>query len=314
MIIRNSYIKSSMNKFIMQFVRTIVFFFVLFCSSMLIAKDIPVINRGGVYHIPVEINRIITLDFIIDTGASEVNIPADVVLTLYRAGTIRDSDFLPGQTYVLADGSMLNSSRFILRSLKIGNSLITNVPASIGNISSSLLLGQSFLRKLGSWGIDNKRNVLIVPSGSSHNFTGIEEADPLYRDALKDYERKDYAGASEKLLQFLKHAPNSPQTGNALYYIGDCEYAMQRDYECAVIAFHSFLEGCGQDSKAAAAMLKQAYCWEKLYHIDKNKDPQSLTEAKSLLQQVQKKFPHSPEAQKAAEKLKQLEQIPISIK
>jgi len=48
-----------------------------------------------VYQIPVKINEVITLGFVLDTGAAEVNIPADVALTLYRAGTIQDSDFLP---------------------------------------------------------------------------------------------------------------------------------------------------------------------------------------------------------------------------
>jgi len=105
---------------------------------------------------------VITLNFILDTGASEVNIPADVALTLYRAGTIQDADFLPGQTYKLADGSTVKSSRFILKSLKIGKSRVTNVPASIGNISSSLLLGQSFLEKLGAWGIDSQKQVLTI--------------------------------------------------------------------------------------------------------------------------------------------------------
>src|SRR5215467_2096431 len=133
---------------------------VLLYPSLLRAEDIPLIKKGGVYEVPVEVNGAITLNFILDTGASEVNIPADVALTLYRAGTIRDTDFLPGQTYTLADGSLLKSSRFLLQSLKIGKNRITNVPASIGNISSPLLLGQSFLEKLGSWGIDSQKQVL----------------------------------------------------------------------------------------------------------------------------------------------------------
>jgi clan AA aspartic protease (TIGR02281 family) len=115
-----------------------------------------------VYEVPVEVNGVITLNFILDTGASDVNIPADVALTLYRTGTIRDTDFLPGQTYRLADGSQINSSRFVLRSLKIGRRHITNVAASIGNTSSSLLLGQSFLEKLGVWGIDSQKQVLTM--------------------------------------------------------------------------------------------------------------------------------------------------------
>ena len=135
---------------------------VLLYPSLLFAEDIPLIKKGGVYEVPVEVNGAITLNFILDTGASEVNIPADVALTLYRAGTIRESDFLPGQTYRLADGSLLKSSRFLLQSLKIGKNRIANVPASIGNTASPLLLGQSFLERLGAWGVDSQKQVLTI--------------------------------------------------------------------------------------------------------------------------------------------------------
>src|SRR2546428_10845120 len=103
-------------------------FIILLFPYILLAEEIPLIKSGGVYELPVEVNGVIILSFILDTGASEVNIPADVALPLYRPGTIQD--FLPGQIYALADGSTLKSSRFILQSLKIGNHRITNVPAS----------------------------------------------------------------------------------------------------------------------------------------------------------------------------------------
>src|SRR5437899_1235511 len=139
-------------------------FIILLFPYILLAEDVPLIKSGGVYELPVEVNGVITLNFILDTGASEVNIPAEVALTLYRAWTIRDTDFLPGQTYTLADGSTLKSSRFLLRSLKVGNYRMTNVPASVGDVLSPLLLGQSFLERLGAWGIDSQKQVLVLGS------------------------------------------------------------------------------------------------------------------------------------------------------
>ena len=124
-------------------------------------ENIPLIKKGGVYQLPVEINGVITLHFILDTGATDVLLPADVVSTLLRTGTIKETDCLPGAAaYTLADGSAVNSQRFLLRSLKIGNRRVPNVTASIGPVSSELLLGQSFLEKLGAWGIDSQRQVL----------------------------------------------------------------------------------------------------------------------------------------------------------
>ena len=144
----------------------------------LLTGTIPLKKKGGVYEIPVEINGVITLHFVLDTGAAEVNIPADVALTLYRAGTIRDTDFLPGRTYTLADGSTLDSARFLLRNLAIGNHRITNIPASIGEIASPLLLGQSFLERLGTWGIDSQKQVLTIGTRETRAQSGASPALP----------------------------------------------------------------------------------------------------------------------------------------
>jgi clan AA aspartic protease (TIGR02281 family) len=125
------------------------------------AGDIPLQNNAGVYVVPVRINGVITLDFIVDSGASDVVIPADVAMTLARAGTISEADFIGKNEYVLADGSTLKSARFILHELKVGDMTISNVTASISSATAPHpLLGQSFLSKLGSWSIDNGRHVL----------------------------------------------------------------------------------------------------------------------------------------------------------
>lgn len=124
--------------------------------------EIPLKNDGGVYEVGVRINRAITLDFIVDSGASDVSIPADVAMTLARAGTISGSDFIGDREYRLGDGSTLKSERFILRELKIGGQVVQNVVASIGPVKGEPLLGQSFLARFGSWALDNNRHVLIL--------------------------------------------------------------------------------------------------------------------------------------------------------
>ena len=117
---------------------------------------------GGVLTVPVEINGAITLDFVIDSGASDVSVPADVVSVLMTIGTIRSTDFIGQQTYILADGTEAPSSVFTIRSLKIGGHIVENVRGSIASPKASLLLGQSFLRHFRSWSIDNAKHVLVL--------------------------------------------------------------------------------------------------------------------------------------------------------
>jgi len=126
------------------------------------SMGVPLVPRGGVLAVPVSINNAITLDFILDSGAADVVIPADVAMTLVRTGTVTDSDFLGQQTYVLADGTSVPSQTFRIRSLKVGNRILENVTASISDPRGDLLLGQSFLSNFQSWSIDNSRRVLTL--------------------------------------------------------------------------------------------------------------------------------------------------------
>jgi aspartyl protease family protein len=119
--------------------------------------------QNGVYVIPVKLNNIVTMDFVLDLGASDVSISPDVFLVLYRGGTIQESDFIGSETYQFADGTTAKSNVFNINTLQIGNKELKNVRASISNsLSAPLLLGQSALSKLGSYKIDNYQKLLMI--------------------------------------------------------------------------------------------------------------------------------------------------------
>jgi len=124
--------------------------------------EAPLKRVGGTFVVPVQINGAITLDFTVDSGAADVSVPADVFSTLARTGTIRDSDIIGEQTYVLADGSKSRSVTFTIRSLKVGDRVVENVRGSVAPSRGSLLLGQSFLERFKSWSIDNTKHVLLL--------------------------------------------------------------------------------------------------------------------------------------------------------
>ena len=123
---------------------------------------VPMVPESGTFVVPVRINDQITLKFVIDSGASDVSVPADVVMTLLRTGTITDADFLGTQKYRMADGSSVPSQQFMIRSLKVGDRTLNDVAGSIAPVEGGLLLGQSFLRRFKSWSIDNQREALIL--------------------------------------------------------------------------------------------------------------------------------------------------------
>jgi clan AA aspartic protease (TIGR02281 family) len=119
---------------------------------------------AGIFVVPVEINGALTLDFAVDSGASNVTIPADVYYTLVRTGTTKDTDITGERTVVLADGTQSKLPTFTIRSLKVGDKVIENVVATVVPLEGQLLLGQSFLGRFKSWSLDNTKHVLVLNS------------------------------------------------------------------------------------------------------------------------------------------------------
>jgi predicted aspartyl protease len=119
-------------------------------------------SQNGVLVVPVVINDKITLDFTVDSGASDVSIPLDVFSTLQRTDTISLADLLPPGIYTLADGSAHKQIRFRIRSLRVGSLELHNVIGSVAPIQGSLLLGQSFLSRFRRWSVDNQHHVLLI--------------------------------------------------------------------------------------------------------------------------------------------------------
>jgi clan AA aspartic protease (TIGR02281 family) len=119
-------------------------------------------RSDSTFIVPAVVNGALRLGFVVDSGASDVVIPIDVMTTLMRTGTLRENDFLGKQTYVLADGSKLPSLRFRIRSLKVGDTVLEDVIASVSPALGDPLLGQSFLRRFRSWSIDNERGLLLL--------------------------------------------------------------------------------------------------------------------------------------------------------
>jgi clan AA aspartic protease (TIGR02281 family) len=137
------------------------------------ADEIPLEKQGETYTVPVTINGTIKIKFTLDSGASDVLIPADTALTLVRSGTLVETDFIGSQTYSLADGSTLQSAKFMLRQMQVGNQILRDVVASVGPVTSTPLLGQSFLSRIGSWTLDNNRHMLVERNGYAIGSGGV---------------------------------------------------------------------------------------------------------------------------------------------
>jgi len=123
---------------------------------------IPLVKMSGGLIAPVVINNTLKLNFIVDSGASDVSIPADVFSSLVRAKTVTQADITGVRNYKNADGEVFQSKTFVIRSLKIGNIEAPRVQAKVSPSNAPPLLGQSFLKRFRSWSIDNSTQELIL--------------------------------------------------------------------------------------------------------------------------------------------------------
>ncbi|MFI3221496.1 MAG: retropepsin-like aspartic protease [Methylococcaceae bacterium] len=137
------------------------------CLSMVsltsFADEIALIDSNGVYMLPITLNDSIVVEGILDTGASEMFIPFNVIASLIQIGGIATKDILKDGSYTLADGTIKNRERVNIAKIMIGNLTFTNVSAIVGANNSTVLIGQNVLKNI-NYTIDNKKKVLITTS------------------------------------------------------------------------------------------------------------------------------------------------------
>ncbi len=119
-------------------------------------------SSGGVLVAPVVVNNAMKLNFLVDSGASDVSIPSDVFASLRRSGAITEADITGSRQFLDANGDTSRAKVFVIRSLKVGNVEVSRVEADVAPVNAPLLLGQSFLKRFKSWSIDNATQELIL--------------------------------------------------------------------------------------------------------------------------------------------------------
>ena len=123
-------------------------------------------DEGGVYTVPCTVNGL-NLRFIFDTGASDVHISLSEALFMLKNGYLSESDIIGSSKTKVADGSIVENTKIILRKIEIGGKVLNNITAYVvHSIDAPLLLGQSAIQKLGGFRIDGSD--LII--GRINNF------------------------------------------------------------------------------------------------------------------------------------------------
>jgi len=141
-----------------------------------------------------------------------------------------------------------------------------------------------------------EKSGLFTPSGDSTEKEITENE--AYELAKKKFERGDLQGAREAFKEFIKKYPNSEQTDNAIFWIGET-YFHEKWYEKAILEYQKVIDQYPKGNKVPAALLKQGISF--FLHGDK-------TSAQLIMKELMDKYPNSNESKIAAKKLKEFEQ------
>lgn len=124
---------------------------------------IPMTPKGsGIYEVSCKVNDL-RLNFIFDTGASEISISQTEALFMLKNGYLNSNDIMGKQSYMDANGNISIGTKIRLRQVDLGGLILENITASVvHNDKAPLLFGQSALGKYGKIIIDNQKNTITI--------------------------------------------------------------------------------------------------------------------------------------------------------
>ncbi|MBF0340696.1 MAG: retroviral-like aspartic protease family protein [Magnetococcales bacterium] len=86
-------------------------------------------DPDGLYTLKIRINNGHEIEAIVDTGASRLTLPEDVVSWLRRSNTLKESDFIGKANVSFADGSQRETKVFKVASVRVGDMELKDVEA-----------------------------------------------------------------------------------------------------------------------------------------------------------------------------------------
>jgi tol-pal system protein YbgF len=120
--------------------------------------------------------------------------------------------------------------------------------------------------------------------------------DVLYNNGVRDYNGGKNDLALQEFSDYIKFYPNTDLAGNAYFYLGEIQFR-QGNYQQATQSYDQVLQNFPSGNKAASAQLKKGFAL-----IELGKQDDGVTELRHVIQ----RYPRSPEALQARDRLRKL--------
>ncbi len=120
--------------------------------------------------------------------------------------------------------------------------------------------------------------------------------DVLYNNALRDYNGGNNDLALQEFSDYIKFYPNTDLAGNSYFYLGEIQFR-QGNFQPAAQSYDQVIQNFPTGSKGQSAELKKGFAL-----IELGKQDDGVAELRKLIQ----RYPHSPEALQARDRLRKL--------
>ncbi|MGC1647137.1 MAG: tol-pal system protein YbgF [Candidatus Sulfotelmatobacter sp.] len=168
------------------------------------------------------------------------------------------------------------------------NDTMDELKARLAKVSKQLEDMQSTQQSLGA-----QQATQLAAADAAKN---APPPDVLYNNGLRDYNGGKNDLALQEFSDYIKFYPNTDLAGNAYFYLGEIQFR-QGNYQQAAQSYDAVLQNFPSGNKAASAQLKKGFA---LIELGKQDD------GVSDLRRVIQRYPHSPEALQARDRLRKL--------
>ena len=122
--------------------------------------ELPFLRKGKMVNVRGNVNGL-PLDFIFDTGCSDISISNIEADFMKKKGYLSDEDFGRKEYYRVASGATCEGQLLNLKELTIGGHTFKNVKAYVQTGQRvPLLLGQSMISRMNNFQFDNDKDVI----------------------------------------------------------------------------------------------------------------------------------------------------------
>lgn len=156
--------------------KIVITYFLLLISAYNYSQVVIMMNKeGGIYTVPCKVNGL-PLQFIFDTGASDVSISLTEAIFMLKNGYLDKEDIGEDIYFSIANGDVSKGTKINIKEVEFGGLKLYNISASIVHETSApLLLGQSIIEKLGKIQIDGRELTILNYGNNVYNYSNQKE-------------------------------------------------------------------------------------------------------------------------------------------